>query len=388
VQDADSRPATSTALLSPSTALLAPRPSTSRTNSDESRSARSGDSGRRGSIRGMVNRLRSSSSASSLGGKMQEVDFSDIHDWFGGFQNYNRLVATKYSLNESYDYLDFAKATKPLVKNCGGRLLHSIPESAFDFGLLWCPAGKLSRRESEEPSWSWTAFSGPVNFPFDPTTCPDAYRAPRSEGELFRSEIIQYHTGPTDAPYTVRREKDGSLRTKYPPYFHAPRGHDASAESSTLRFTASAISAEGFTAEQLHYQAREIPCSQLINKKAQHCGVIMDFESSISKPSTTGPFEFVLLSRNLRRAPDDNTRRPANPTMHPPGTPIWDGEHFVWDEQVVDHDDEVFADGPWKMLNVMLIKWVGEHAERVAIARIHEDAWMQQGPVKKEIVLR
>jgi hypothetical protein len=316
------------------------------------------------------------------------VDLSDIHDWFKGFQNYNRLVATKFSLHESHDSLDFATATKALTKNCGGRLLHSIPESAFDFGLLWCPAGKLSRRDSEEPSWSWTASTGPVNFPFDPTTCPDLYRASRSEGELFRSEVVQYHTGPVDAPYTVRREKNGSLRIKYPPYFHAPRGQDASAESSTLRFTASTISAEGFKAEQLHYQEKEIPCSQLLNDKEQQCGIIMDFESSISEPSSTGPFEFVLLSRNLRRDPADSTRRPANPTMHPPGTPIWDGERFVWDEHVVEFDDRVFEDGPWKMLNVMLIKWVGERAERVAIAKIHEDAWMQHSPTKRDIVLQ
>ena len=94
------------------------------------------------------------------------------------------------------------------------------------------------------------------------------------------------------------------------------------------------------------------------------------------------------FSRNLRREPEAHTRRPANPTVHPPGTPIWDGEGFVWDQVVVDFDDEVFEEGPWKMLNVMLIKWVGEDAERVAIARIHEDAWIAQGPSKKEIVLR
>jgi hypothetical protein len=36
----------------------------------------------------------------------------------------------------------------------------------------------------------------------------------------------------------------------------------------------------------------------------------------------------------------------------------------------------------------MLVKWVGGHAERVAIARIHEDVWLASGPVRKDIVLR
>ena len=31
---------------------------------------------------------------------------------------------------------------------------------------------------------------------------------------------------------------------------------------------------------------------------------------------------------------------------------------------------------------------VGDHAERVAVARIHEDAWLRQNPTKKDIILR
>jgi hypothetical protein len=48
----------------------------------------------------------------------------------------------------------------------------------------------------------------------------------------------------------------------------------------------------------------------------------------------------------------------------------------------------VFEDGPWKMLNVMLVKWDAGVAERVAIARIHEDAWMAGGPTRRDVVLR
>lgn len=336
----------------------------------------------------MVNRLRSSSNASVSSLQLPDLKFEDVENWFYGFQKYNQLVSTEITLKNDYPSTTFSKASKILTKNCGGYFLHGLPEAAFDFALLWCPAGSVSRQGSDEPSWSWTAYVGPVNFPFDPTSCPDVYMAPRSEGEWFRSEIVNLHIGPEETPYTVRREKCESLRIKYPPYFHAPRGSDTSIESKTLRFTASTISADGFTCEQLHYQDREIPCSQLLNDNEQHCGVIMDFESSISTPSSTGPFEFVLLSRNLRRKPAELTRRPALPTIHPPGTPIWDGARFLWDEEVVDFDEELFKAGPWRILNVMLIKWVGEHAERVAIARIHEDAWMQRNPVKKNIVLK
>lgn len=336
----------------------------------------------------MVGRIRSASSASTASNKSHDSNLNEVGNWFYGFRKYNQLVSTRALNDPDNTPQAFAKATKALTKSCGGQFLHGLSEAAFDFSLLWCPAEKLTRSFNDEPSWSWQAFHGPVNFPFDPTTCPDIYTTPRSEGEWFRSEILNLHVGPESAQYTVRREKCNSLRIKYPPYFHAPRGSDASVESNTLRFTAWAISAQGFTAEQLHYQGKEIPCSQLFNPSNHHCGVIMDFESTISEPSSTGPFEFVLLSRNLRRDPSEQARRPAMPLMHPPGTPIWDGERFVWDKEVADSDESLFTPGPWTMLNVMLIKWVDGFAERVAIARIHEHAWTQCNPVKKDIVLR
>jgi hypothetical protein len=144
----------------------------------------------------------------------------------------------------------------------------------------------------------------------------------------------------------------------------------------------------GFGAEQLKHQGKQISCSSLFNEENKHCGVIMDFESSISKPSSIGPYEMILLSRSVRREHSPETWRPALNTMHPPGTPIWDGERFVWDELVEDFDAKHFEDGPWKMLNVMIIRWHGDYAERVAIARIHEDACLELKPVRKDIVLR
>jgi hypothetical protein len=337
----------------------------------------------------IYNRLRSSSNASVASNKSQDpADFSEVENWFFGFRKYNQLVTNTITPNQSHDSKEFSKPCKALTKNCGGNFLHGLPEAVFDFSLLWCPAGPLRRKDTTEPSWSWTAYEGRINFPFDPTTCPDVYKLPRTEGEWFQSEIVNFHIGPQSAQYTARRDKGPSLRIKYPPYFHAPRGSDHNNESNTLRFTASTISADAFTADAEHHDGKEIPCSHLINQDNVHCGVIMDYESEISKPSSTGPFEFVLLSRSLWREPSPDNRKPGLSTMHPAGTPVWDGERFLWDERVIDHDEDKFEAGPWKMLNVMLIKWVGEYAERVAIARIHEDEWRQHSPSRKDIVLR
>jgi len=335
----------------------------------------------------MVNRLRSSSSATLVDQPLvQESDFKQLEDWFVGFQRYNQLVTTQTSPKLASPE-SFSKICNIMSKTLGGRFVHGLPEAVFDLSLLWCPAGSLSRKDSTEPSWSWTGWDGPINFPFDPTSSPDLFSMPVSEGEWFRSEIVHHHVGSQEAPYTIRREKEPRLRIHYPPYFHAPRGHDAGAESHVLRFSAFTIPADGFNAEQLHYEGKEIPCSHLIDEKDQHCGVIMDYKEAISAPCSTGPFEFVLVSRNIRRQPASHTRKPVLSTIHPPGTPIWDGARFVWDQEIADFDDNIFSNGPWKLLNVILIKWVGDHAERVAVARIHEDVWNSRNPRKQEIVL-
>ncbi|KAF2193366.1 hypothetical protein K469DRAFT_690964 [Zopfia rhizophila CBS 207.26] len=369
---------------------LTPKSTSRCSGSEDSRSVHSVRSRGRSPFGDLINRLRSSSSVTLVEEPLilQESEFKQIETWFAGFDRYNQLV-THLSRNQSYPSDTFSRISGILSENCGGRFVHGLPEAVFDFSLLWCPAGNLTRKDSNEPTWSWTGWDGPVNFPFDPTNCPDLLGLPRSEGEWFRSEILQYHIGPQSAPYTVRREKkEQQLRIQYPPYFHAPWGYDTNPDSNTLRFSAYTIPADGFTAEQLHYRGKEIPCSHLINEKDQHCGVIIDFEEAISAPSSTGPFEFVLVSRNLRREPATQTRRPVIPTIHPPGTPIWYENHFVWDKEVMDYDEEVFENGPWKMLNVILIKWVGNYAERVAVARIHEDAWLKCSPNKQEITLK
>ena len=50
-------------------------------------------------------------------------------------------------------------------------------------------------------------------------------------------------------------------------------------------------------------------------------------------------------------------------------------------------DEETYRLSKGALFNVMLIKWKGEHAERVAIGLMHEKAFNEAGPVKKHILL-
>ncbi|KAH6633077.1 hypothetical protein C7974DRAFT_357274 [Boeremia exigua] len=373
----DSRPTTPNGQLSPG---LSRRSS----NSNESRrSSRSGSQ----TIQGLVNRIRSGSNASLPKDSTQELDFKEVDDWFTGFQRYNQLVTKS---ERPHTTPSFTKATKHLSKNCGGNFIHGLPEALFDFSLLWCPASASTSRDPSEPSWSWTSHNGRITFPFDPTSSPDTTALPRAAGPTFRSEITNFHVGPADTPYTVRRDKHASLRTQYPPYFHAPRGADPTLDSTALRFTAAAVPADGFSAAQLHHAGAPIPVSQLRDPAGRHAGVLMAHEESLAAPHYAGPYEFLLLSRNRRVEAAAHARTPLSGTMHPPGTPIWDGERFVWDEEVVDFDEEVFGPGEWCVLNLLLVRWdeAREVAERVAVARMHEDAWAELGPRRKDVVLR
>ena len=228
-----------------------------------------------------------------------------------------------------------------------------------------------------------------MNYPFDPINCPDIRKV---EGDYFKSEIARFHNGSESAPYTMRRAKKERLRIQYEFDSHPPRGKEPSTdESNTLRFSAMTISAEGFGLEQLSLDdGTEIACTELLDAEEKKCGVIMDYKDLISADVLEPcKFEFVLLSRNRRCEPDANTRRPAATTAHPPGTPVWNGERFIWNQHIIDFDETVYPEGEWKMLNVMLIQHMKEgFAERVAIARIHEDAWKARNPIKKPIVLK
>ncbi|KAF1956877.1 hypothetical protein CC80DRAFT_366325, partial [Byssothecium circinans] len=318
----------------------------------------------------------------------------DLHNWKFGFCKYNQLVTNQVSKTESFQPKEFSDICKVLTKSqeCGGRFVHGLPEAMFDLALLWCPTGKLMRNEhpSSEPSWSWRGWYGAgANFPFDPYSCPDIQS---QQGTLFMSEVSNYQIGPKGTPWTINREKKQPLRIQYLPYYHVPNGAQwPQEEADTLRFTSTTISAKGFKAIQLiNDKEEELPYSELIDDKDQHCGNIMDYREFVSdKDGKLHKLEFVLLSRNRRFPSNENTKRTAINTAHPPGTPIWDNGRFLWDESLEEFDSTKFKDHEWCTYNAMLIEHQEEGwAERVAIAQIHEDVWKARNPQKKDICLR
>jgi hypothetical protein len=50
-------------------------------------------------------------------------------------------------------------------------------------------------------------------------------------------------------------------------------------------------------------------------------------------------------------------------------------------------NNEGYPFSQWSLLNIMLIQWKGDQAERLNIGLMHEHAFKNAGPVKKNILL-
>lgn len=303
-------------------------------------------------------------------------------------------------MNANYSAEDLSKIQRTICEVEGGRFISDLPEALFDIALLWCPAGDVTRKpleESSEPSWSWRGWNGAINFPFDPSSCPDVRR--RGEPPIFfKSKITSFVLGPETGPerYTIMNRamplKIDAESTQRPRIEYPTAGLQVLAseppkiQGNTLRFTAQKIPASAFKMEQIYdEETQPLLCSGLIDSLDRPCGVVMDYKKKISIHQQEGKLHYVLLSIN-RRVQSTFSKNSSN-VSHPSGIPIWKNEQFLKDEEIGDPED-YNNDGEWKMYNVMLIQefeaktldngTVQEaFARRVAVGRIHEDAWNQ-----------
>lgn len=171
--------------------------------------------------------------------------------------------------------------------------------------------------------------------------------------------------------------------------------------SDTLRFIAQKADASNFKFEQIYDEDKQpLICTGLIDFQDRPCGVVMDYKKKIISHQEDGKLSYVFLSIN-RRVPSTFSKS-LNNIAHPSGIPIWKDGRFLKDEEIGDPED-YNNDGEWKMYNVMLIQEFEAKilpdgstqeafARRVAVGRIHEDAWieaMRSVPDKfSKIVLR
>lgn len=119
----------------------------------------------------------------------------------------------------------------------------------------------------------------------------------------------------------------------------------------------------------------------MYDRTDRRCGAFMQADvSQIRTFVQEGcQLDLVLLSRSRQEnwEKDDRSR---GGLITPPGGDVEPYYEDIFHPRYYQHKPE------WA-LNVMLVKWKGNSAERVAIGQIHVDAWNEAPTVLKAIVL-
>ena len=120
-------------------------------------------------------------------------------------------------------------------------------------------------------------------------------------------------------------------------------------------------------ADEAHIYWYGIP---LFNPHFEHCGKLFgNLDGRALKHRNPEKCEYVLLSRSQF-----------------PKFSLWPAKQKTAFERSF-FDAQTFKVRPWCLLNVMLIEWKDQRAERLAICQIREDAWSKASAEKKLIIL-
>jgi hypothetical protein len=311
---------------------------------------------------------------------------------------------TKKQLSYSVDILNALAGILAVVRNrIGGELVAGCTTRYLDLSLLWTSTEPADRRTavgaggSVFPSWSWAGWTGAKQY----LIMEDGKRTYRSlHREYSRTEIRRfsaYHQGTVLYIHKTEEEIEatelrnlGSSRSplketfpKYVPYsdglLHGILGPNLG--PNVLQFWTQAVDVKRFSIGEVtgpsltDHEHANITTKQTISKlfdfKNRYCGLI--FKPTAKTPHRKkhkGVLQFILISsfgesrgRRTGFQTTDTKMRPFDETKFPR---MGKGSGLV---------------------NLMLIKWYDEIAERISVARIHRQAWDEARPMTKHIRL-
>jgi len=323
------------------------------------------------------------------------------------FTGYAELIEaySRRNLSFSSDILNaVAGMLKVMQDHIGGDLIAGIPAQYLDLVMMWTPAEPLDRTTpvgkgaNVFPTWSWTAWTARKQFRLAHNSSGYDHHVKEfanSEIDCFamlhRGELVEIFKTPDDLTATEIIDISTSLepgRTlqipKYVPY-STRRAQSVSGPDfgpNVLQFWAYTVDIESFQfadiegtliSEPEHGNKRgEQYVNSLLDPRRKHCGLLFKpqsrsrYRGMMNKES----MEYVLISSFT----DSERRRYGIETI---------------DSSVKPFDPHAF---PWRgegsgLVNVMLIEWFGDIAERFTVAQINRLAWERARPVKKHIRL-
>ena len=252
----------------------------------------------------------------------------------------------------------------------GWEFTNGLPKSMLSFALLWESVGLAYRRILVSgdgrtflpfPSWSWAGWMGEVFYE-------------KIMDGNFRSEIEAYEVKKAIGSGIADLKMHSQLLCSDVLEFY----------SSSAKFLVSSCMGILFAGRDVGDLRNKLGMCIYDNKERQ-CGVAFGIDPRCVEDQERVLYEFVLLSRvrlddgqnckqvEIRSRKDALKFLAMLPSDNDWPPPLTAGAF----------DYHVFESRPWCLLNVMLIKRDSGFAERVAIGRVHEDAWIEGCPEKK-----
>ncbi|ETS87797.1 hypothetical protein PFICI_01625 [Pestalotiopsis fici W106-1] len=275
----------------------------------------------------------------------------------------------------------------------------ALPESLFDFALLWKPQLQKSRarwssderRESSctLPTWCWTAWKNQIWW--------DPWRLDSFAGQdvTVKTEVGSFWIRDSSGIRQIRRiqgpDQDTemgsliSIEQMMPPYSICFEAKTISLEAYAIsepRLQQSAVWRNGEAGGGLSpFYRRTVAGSIWIYDIAgQHCGTIhkYDIDSEMKLHNNSHRHDLVMLSRSTQAQVTAATIQDYKHRL-PPEYPS-DREYY---EEIFDTRHYCYKND-WA-INIMLVRWEDGLAQRVSVGQIHVDAWNES--IHKSIMI-
>jgi hypothetical protein len=350
--------------------------------------------------------LVSSRDHSSLG-----LDIDNVSNW----RVYKDVVGEYSSCELSFeaDMLNaFMGLSSFLSKELfmGWPFIIGIPLCSLEVGLLWQPAMRLRRRVTTKlPSWSWVGWVGLINYAdeneFERTISRikfsidvgsgvmSAMDAPLDHSALRQDwqrhvvgELNDVHYTRVDLPSTRWFSHPIPALPEWPPRLSSNVLLRCTAEIAKLNITGTHV--------ELWYQScsedeHDVCHLQVYDRERHRAGVVvMDGATYEQTSFSQSTFTFVKIAQSTLTARDDPAwseksksfaGQPRKPAINP-RDPL-DPSEEEFDQEVYDRNI------CWCMYNVLVVKFEGEIARRIAVGRVHVDAFDGADPEQKTFCL-
>lgn len=305
------------------------------------------------------------------------------------FDQYRYLVEAyrKKKLSHSSDTLNaFSGILAVLAQRNGWTFISGHPEEHFELSLLWMSAEKgQPERNHGFPSWPWAGWNCAITWELSIRGLPDVIGYRRARSEL--QDLTTFYQTPKR-----RIASDGQT--------HHP--HSFVQQRHAIPEVASRISSNGhigldlldFVAPVVSYmkfasiQSSTLGYSKIHDSNLNACGIWYGIKLGIPLWKRTNTMVLEEAGDGLFGAhvQGNDTQEVVALSRFQQFEKFWTLDHppGLYEEIF---ESKLYPFSVWALINVMLIQWSGDQAERVDIGLMHERAFDDAGPVKKSIIL-